>query len=276
MSDMQGSWVWYELMTPDADGAKAFYDKVVGWNIQTTHGGGTDGNAPGETPYGFIANSDGSMTGGVLHLDEAMCEQGARPCWMGYIGVDNVDSALQAIEAAGGKTVMPPRDVAMAGRIAMVADPCGAPVYIMTPTPPPGMENAENENAENTAFSPTKNGSCAWNELCANGQKQALDFYTGLFGWGLGEAMDMGPMGSYQLLTKGGTQIGAIMEKPEQMPVSAWSYYFRVPDIEAAKAAVTANGGTVTLDLTEVPGGEWVLNGIDPQGAHFALIGAKA
>ena len=101
MTEMQGSWVWYELMTPDADGAKAFYDKVVGWTIQTTHGGGAEGNAPGETPYGFIANADGSMTGGVLHLDDAMREQGARPCWMGYIGVDDVDAALVACDLAG-------------------------------------------------------------------------------------------------------------------------------------------------------------------------------
>lgn len=270
MTDAQGNWIWYELMTGDANGAKAFYDKVVGWNIQTTHGGGADGNAPGETPYGFISNPDGSMTGGVLHLSDDMVKQGARPCWMGYIAVDDTDAALKAIQAAGGKTVMPPRDVEMAGRIAMVADPSGAPFYIMTPKPMPGMEDAQS-----TAFSPTKNGSCSWNELAATGQKQALDFYTGLFGWDLGDALDMGPMGTYQLLDKDGTQIGAVMEKPEQMPVSLWTYYFRVPDMDAAKAAITANGGTVTLDLTEVPGGEWVLNGIDPQGAHFALVGPK-
>ena len=28
-----GDFIWYELMTPDADGAKAFYDAVVGWDI---------------------------------------------------------------------------------------------------------------------------------------------------------------------------------------------------------------------------------------------------
>ena len=33
---LHGSWIWYELMTPDADGSKAFYERVVGWTIQTT------------------------------------------------------------------------------------------------------------------------------------------------------------------------------------------------------------------------------------------------
>lgn len=28
MTTLQGSWVWYELMTPDPAGAKAFYEAV--------------------------------------------------------------------------------------------------------------------------------------------------------------------------------------------------------------------------------------------------------
>ena len=31
----RGNFIWYELMTTDADGAKAFYDAVVGWNIES-------------------------------------------------------------------------------------------------------------------------------------------------------------------------------------------------------------------------------------------------
>jgi predicted enzyme related to lactoylglutathione lyase len=30
MSAFQGRFVWYELMSPDAEAAKAFYGKVVG------------------------------------------------------------------------------------------------------------------------------------------------------------------------------------------------------------------------------------------------------
>ncbi len=140
---LQGSWIWYELMTPDADGSKAFYDRVVGWNIQTTHGE--------DTAYGFINTADGGMTGGVLHLTPEMQQHGARPCWIGYIGVDDVDASLTAIEAAGGKVLMQARDIEMAGRIAMVADPNGAAFYVMTPIPPPG-------GGESTAFSPDAAG----------------------------------------------------------------------------------------------------------------------
>ncbi len=257
---LQGSWIWYELMTPDAEGSKAFYDRVVGWSIQTTHGDSKD--------YGFINTADGGMTGGVLHLTPEMKQHGARPCWVGYLGVDDVDTSLDAVRAAGGSVLMPARDIEMAGRIAMVADPNGAPFYVMTPAPQPG-------GGEGTAFSPTLIGRCAWNELMGADQKAALDFYTGLFGWSLPEPMDMGEMGTYQFVTHDGVTTGAIMRKPPQAPVSAWSHYFRAADIDASKAAAEEAGGTIMIGPMEVPGGDWIIQGMDPQGAFFALVGAK-
>ena len=206
---LQGSWIWYELMTPDADGSKAFYDRVVGWNIQTTHGQ--------DTGYGFINTAGGGMVGGVLHLTADMTQHGARPCWVGYLGVDDVDASAGEVEAEGGNLLMPARGNEMAGRGAGVADPNGAPFYIMTPTPPPG-------GGESNAFSPTLVGHCAWNELMGADQQAALDFYTALFGWSLPEPMDMGAMGTYQFVAHDGVTTGAIMRKPRQAPVSAWSH----------------------------------------------------
>ena len=66
-----------------------------------------------------------------------------------------------------------------------------------------------------------------------------------------------------------------MMQKPPHVPVNGWNYYIRVAGIDAAKAAVEANGGKVLHGPMEVPGGDWILNGIDPQGAMFALVGAK-
>ena len=135
----------------------------------------------------------------------------------------------------------------------------------------PGMEDAES-----TAFSPTKIGSCAWNELVAGNQANAIAFYTGLFGWTEPrDPMDMGEMGEYKFIAHNDVDIGAIMQKPPQMPVPMWNHYFRVPSIDAARAAVEANGGTVMMGPHEVPGGDWIIQGTDPQGAMFALVGAK-
>ncbi len=261
MAKLQGSFIWYELMTTDADAAKAFYDKVAGWDIAAASA------SPG-MDYRMIVRADGGMTGGVFALNDEMLGQGAKPCWLGYIGVDDCDAAAKAVEAKGGKVVMPPMDVPMAGRIAMVSDCCGAPYYIMTPTPQPG-------GGESTAFSVDGVGACGWNELYAGNQDSALAFYTGLYGWTLPEPMDMGPMGKYQFIEHDGVTVGAIMAKPPHMQVPGWNHYFRVASIAAAKAAVEAGGGAVTNGPMEVPGGDWVINGLDPQGAAFALVGAK-
>ena len=262
MGTLQGSWIWYELMSPDPEGAKAFYESVIGWSMTTGHG-------EDNTDYGFITAPDGAMTGGLLRLKPEMQEHGARPCWLGYIGVDDVDASVVAIEAAGGKVLMAPFDVAMAGRVAMVTDCCGAPFYIMTPTPPPG-------GGTSTAFSEQRNpGHCGWNELYSEDLDKALAFYTGLFGWTLPEAMDMGPMGKYQFVAHDGVTVGAMMKKPDAVPVSVWGHYFWVESIAAAKALIEAKGGQVVNGPMEVPGGDWIIQGIDPQGALFSLVGGK-
>ncbi len=262
MAKTHGGWLWYELMATDANAAKAFYEAVVpGWTM-----------SPGTAEtghYGFIANADGGMTGGVISLTDAMVEHGARPAWVGYLGVNSVDAILPKVEAKGGKVLMQPHDVPMAGRIAMVTDCCGAPFYVMTPTPPPG-------GGESTAFSAEKNmGRCGWNELMAGNADNAVDFYTSLFGWALPEPMDMGPMGKYHFVEHDGVQIGAIMNKMAEMPQPFWSHYFWVPGIGTAEAAIKAHGGQVINGPMEVPGGDWIVQGIDPQGAMFSLVGAQ-
>ena len=261
MGTLQGSWIWYELMTPDPDGSKVFYDAVVGWNI--------DAKPTGEMDYRMIVHPDGSLTGGVMRLTPDMADHGAHPCWLGYIGVDDVDASVAAITASGGKSLLPAFDIPGTGRVAMVSDPGGAPFYVMTPNPPPG-------GGESTAFAALPNpGHGGWNELMAGDAVTAIAFYTGQFGWTLPEPTDMGEMGKYQFIAHDGVRVGAIMPKLPQVPVSAWSHYFWVPSIEAALAAVIANGGQVINGPMEVPGGLWTLQGIDPQGAMFSLVGSK-
>lgn len=259
MATLQGSWIWYELMSPDPEASKAFYEAVLGWSMTTGHGENTE--------YGFITAPDGAMVGGLLRLGSDMADHGARPRWVGYVGVDNVDEALKAVAAADGKVTMPATDIAMAGRVAMVTDCCGAPFYIITPTPPP-------DGGASTAFAPLPNpGHCGWNELYAAHPDKAQAFYTGLFGWTLPPAMDMGPMGKYQFIAHDGVQIGAIMPKPEAVPAPCWAHYFWVEGIGAAKNRVEAAGGQVVNGPQEVPGPLWITQGIDPQGALFSLVG---
>ncbi|MEQ1499514.1 MAG: VOC family protein [Novosphingobium sp.] len=261
MTTLQGSWIWYELMTSDVAGAKAFYEAVVDWSMAP--------GSPETGDYGFISAADGAMVGGILSLSDNMIEHGAQPCWLGYIGVDDVDARAATIESAGGSLLMPARDVPMAGRIAMLADAGGAPFYIMAPAPPPG-------GAESTAFQPDINcGHCGWNELLAADAPREVAFYSGQFGWSLPEAMDMGPMGKYQFIAHDGVTVGAIMPVMPQTPHPLWNHYFWVASITAAKIAIEAAGGQVINGPMQVPGDGWIVQGIDPQGAMFSLVGGE-
>jgi uncharacterized protein len=123
MTNPHGSFIWYELMTPDVDAAKAFYDSVVGWSIAATS----------DFPNGYrmIERRDGKFAGGILPLTDEMQSHGAHPAWLGYIGVSDVDALATAVEGDGGKVLMPPFDIPGTGRVALLADPQGAPFYVM-------------------------------------------------------------------------------------------------------------------------------------------------
>jgi predicted enzyme related to lactoylglutathione lyase len=206
--------------------------------------------------------------GGVMRLSPEIAEHGARPTWLGYVGVNDVDAMVASIEHVGGKTLMPAHDLPGVGRFAMITDPQGAPFYIMKPTPPPGREDADSD-----AFSVDQPMHIRWNELATSDPDAAIHFYQQHFGWHQQGDMDMGPMGKYRFVQHGGVGIGAIMPKTPHMPASMWSYYIGVDDIDRAAKAVTGGGGTVIHGPVEIPGGEYSLNAIDPQGAVFGLVG---
>ena len=65
------------------------------------------------------------------------------------------------------------------------------------------------------------------------------------------------------------------MTKPANVPAPYWLFYFNVPALDAAVATVKAQGGTLLFEPMEVPGGSWIVQGKDPQGAIFALMAAK-
>lgn len=258
MSNQHGDFIWYELLTSDADAAGDFYAQVVGWSVAEAGQPGMD--------YRILSMPDGQV-GGLMTLTEAMRANGARPCWLGYIGVDDVDSSAESIRKAGGSIHMEPQGIPGVGRFAFVADPQGVMFYIMRGT----------TDEASTAFAADqpRQGHCAWNELSTTDPAAALDFYAGQFGWRQEGDLDMGPMGKYQFLWHGPGMIGAVMPKMPQMPMPFWTYYFRVPDIDKAVATITSLGGTILQEPMEIPGGDYSMNAMDPQGAAFALVGAR-
>lgn len=257
----RGSFIWYELMTTDPAGAKVFYDAVVGWNVE----------AQSSFPNGYrmIGRSDGKFAGGVLPLDEEMKQHGARPTWLGYVSVADVDQTVSSIEQAGGKTLMPAFDIPNIGRVAMITDPQGAPFYVMKPIPP-----ADDPTGKSDVFSPDAQQRVGWNELSTTDPTSARRFYGEQLGWKSDEFMPMGEMGEYRFFDHRGTRIGALCGvMPGQQP--KWRFYFRVPSINAAKQAVEDKGGGINMGPHQVPTGDWIIVGTDPQGAEFALVGGE-
>jgi predicted enzyme related to lactoylglutathione lyase len=257
MSDIHGRFIWYELMTPDIAGAKRFYGDVVGWTAQAMPMDGGE--------YTLLQQNGAGVAGAMPMIPEVQA-QGVPPNWTGYVAVDDCDAAAAKAKALGGAVQRAPQDIPTIGRFAIVADPGGAAIAIMTPEPqdPPRPHQQM-----------AKPGYTGWHELNAAELGKAWAFYEALFGWRKDGDMDMGPMGTYQLFANQDGQVGGMMNKPEQMPAPAWLYYFRVPDIDAAAGKVNAGGGQVLNGPMEVPGEDWVIQALDPQGAMFCLVGKK-
>lgn len=258
-----GSFIWYELMTTDATAAAKFYGAVIGWKIA-----GEANLIEGGQDYRMIGRADGGNAGGVLQLTRPMQEEGARPVWLGYLQVTDVDAAVRAMLSDGGKSLM--RMSLPVGEVAMMQDPMGAPFYLMAPKPPPGQADAVSD-----VFDPLAAQRVRWNELSSADITKAKGFYAKHFGFEYNESMPMGELGDYWFIDANGVRIGAMMQKPMDNPMGIWLFYFGVESVAAAGRAVEASGGKVMMGPHEVPGGDWIIVATDPQGAPFGVVGPK-
>lgn len=253
MTNAQGDFIWYELMTSDVDGARAFYKAVAG--IET----GDASDMPGQD-YRMIRYGADTV-GGMMGLSQDMIDNGAAPLWIAYIGVKDVDATAEAIKAKGGHVFMT-RDIPQ-GRLAMCADPLCAPFYI--------MRGASDDTS--TVWQDNTVGRWGWNELWTPDQKAALDFYGSLFGWTQQGVMPMGPRGDYLFIMQGDKRLGAFGPASDPAKPAYWRHVFRVTSINAALEAAKAGGATEIEGPHQVPGDDFVMYAKDPQGATFVLVG---
>jgi predicted enzyme related to lactoylglutathione lyase len=260
MPNPEGTPIWYELLSADPDASKTFYDHVIGWTVEA--------EPSGEMDYRMIATSGGDNVGGVMRLTPEMQAGGAKPTWLFYICVNDVDASFATTRANGGGSLMDPFDIPGVGRMALVTDPQGIPFYI--------MRGASDQSS--TAFDRMGMGKCNWNELITSDQASGNKFYADTFGWSYPDKMTMpGDMGDYTFIDVAGTQIGATMrtawDDGPDAPGPGWRFYFRAPDIEAAVAKVAEAGGTVMMGPHEVPGGDRIIVATDPHGVVFGVVG---
>jgi predicted enzyme related to lactoylglutathione lyase len=237
--------------------AAAFYTEVVGWGAQ-------DASVPG-TPYTLLTTGERTVAA-LMSLPPGARDAGATPRWVGYVSVDDIDAATERLARRGGIVHVPPTDIADISRIAIVADPQMAMLGLIT------WLDADEERS----IDASEAGRAGWHELLAADAGTAFAFYAELFGWQKAETgVDPGA-GTYQLFSAAGVTIGGMFTKPTAVPVSFWLYYFNVGDIDAAAARTTAAGGKILEGPVVVMGGAWVVRGLDPQGAMFALMGPRS
>jgi uncharacterized protein len=255
VDEVRGRFLWYDLMTTDMNAAAEFYGKVTGWDVQVHGSAGT---------YRMIHRGR-TPIGGMMALPEPAKKMGAPPNWVAYVGTPDVDAAVRQATAAGATTFVPPSDIPSIGRFSIIADPQGATIALFQagqPQPPSHVPEV---------------GDFSWHELATTDTDAALSFYGDLVGWKNTENHDMGPMGVYRMFGFDGVTLGGLFNKPPQMPAPPhWLFYVRVPDINKGADLVKQHGGKVLIGPHEVPGGDWILQCLDPQGAAFALHQRKA
>jgi predicted enzyme related to lactoylglutathione lyase len=243
---------WYELMTSDPEAAAKFYAEVVGWKLQAF-------DMAGGSAY-TVLNVGERGVGGVM----AIPQPDLSPAWVGYVYTPDIEAACRSLEKAGGRVHRPPTEIPTVGAFAVVGDPQGAMFMLLAP-----------EGPDQPPIDRAAKGQIGWHELYTSDWRAALDFYSGQFGWTKESEFDMGEMGTYALFGfDKGVQSGGMMNKPDIIPTPVWQFYFNVEAIDAAAGRVTGNGGKVLMGPMEVPGGSWVVQCQDPQGAHFALLSA--
>jgi len=258
----RGAFIWYDVMTTDTKAAAKIYSNDIGW---TAH---EHPMIDGSGTY-TIFGTGATMVAGLMAIPEAMRAEGVPPCWSGYIASDDVDADAKRVAAAGGAVKRPPSDIPEVGRFAVAADPGGAMFLLFKP----------NSTEEPKPVAPMTPGHIGWHELIADDPEREFSFYSRLFGWTKDRAHDMGPMGAYQTFATGGAPCGGMMkacaEMPHQRPHPSWSYYIAVESVAKAADRAATRGASVLHAPTEVPGGAWIVQARDPQGAYFAMVSAQ-
>jgi uncharacterized protein len=236
---------WVETLRPDPEPAVAFYGGLFGWTFTEA----------AETEYRY-ALADGLRVAGVA----------AGPLsWNTYICVDDIDDARRRAEAAGAMAIAT-LDRRPAGRLAMLADPTGAPIGLWEPGE---LRGAQRVNAP---------GSWTMSSLHTPDLGRAAAFFGTVFGW---KAESLGALTMFRVPGYDGEPgqpippdaVAVMIEAVEGMPAH-WNVNFRVADTRSTLARAQELGGSVMGTPVDTPGMRSAVIA-DPGGAVFSISSIK-
>ena len=246
----QGRFVWQDLMTTDPEASQAFFTALFGWTTEAR-----------EMDEGFVYTTlkrDGAQFGRLVPLDAGY---GIPSHWISYMTTEDVDAFCAKAGSLGATVGVEPTDIPEVGRFAVVGDPQGAHFSPFTETVRASIV---------APASPVSHGGVAWNELATYDVEGASAFYTEMFGLDT-QVMDVGT-GPYTVLSNGGAMVARMMQKQEEMPISAWVNYFEVANADDIAALATELGGRVLMPPMDVPTVGRLTWIADPAGAIFAIM----
>jgi uncharacterized protein len=249
MSDrasLPGKFVWFDHVSKDPKRAQAFYGEVLGWSVRPFQMG------PNFT-YDMIYLGENMIGGYGAPKDDGPAR------WESCVSVEDVDAAARAATAQGGRVLEAPASLEGVGRLAKIADPQGAALWII-----------ENSNGD-PPDGPAPHGGFLWDELHTPDPKAALAFYEKVVGF-THRSQEMGPGGTYHIIGRGGTDRGGVTHhlRPGQRP--HWLPYICVDDADATLARARKHGATVEFGPEDIPGAgrSGVIS--DPTGAFVAFL----
>jgi uncharacterized protein len=238
---------WVDLGTPDPRAAAGFYSRLFGWEVKDL----------GEESGGYQMAEIGGVP--VAGLGPQM-NHGVPPYWTTYIATDDAEATSARVKAAGGRVLAEPFDVFDSGRMAVFADPTGAPFSTWQAGVHTGSGYVDQP------------GSMSWHELYTREPATAMSFYSAVFGWEPAEE-DMDGS-TYTLWKLGDAAVGGMIamdgNSPAEVPAH-WLVYFAVDDCDASVTRVDELGGSVIMPPMDVPPGRFAIVS-DPNGAMFAVI----
>ena len=111
-------------------------------------------------------------------------------------------------------------------------------------------------------------GTPSWVDLATPDLEGAKAFYSALFGWEYSEAeTDSTP---YVMATKNGLVAAGIGVMEDDVP-NVWSTYFAVDNADVTAENIKKAGGSLLMEIMDIPGAGRMAFATDPTGAAFGI-----
>ncbi len=116
-----GEWIWVSLITSDPDTAAGFYQKLFDYEVFEL--------PASEGAQHLLLASDNYARASVNTLP--VNRPKAHPHWLNYVRVEDTVKMAAKVVALGGRVLVEPRIDRHGGKVAVVADPLGAPFGLL-------------------------------------------------------------------------------------------------------------------------------------------------